>query len=475
MKKISIYDEYESVIGVEVHVELSTASKIFCGCSTAFGGEPNTDCCPVCMGLPGTLPVLNDSVVEYAIKAGLATNCEINLYSQMDRKNYFYPDSPKAFQISQNSDPIAINGHLDVLSGEGLKRIGITRIHMEEDAGKLIHDDTKGTLIDYNRCGVPLIEIVSEPDMRSADEVKSFLQKLRAIVIYLGITTGKMNEGAFRCDVNLSVRKKGVQTLGTRTEMKNLNSFAFVTKAIEVEMKRQIDVLEKGGTITQETRRWDPAKKASFAMRSKEDAHDYRYFPDPDLMPVILDQHEVDRINDDMPMLPDEYLNILTKKFGLKYSLAEQIISNKNVADFTMETIGKVSNAELFGNLITNVVIDDSSLEINVEQMIELIHLLDSGKINSGIAKKVFEFMMKSGEMPTQIIEIHDLWPITSVDALTKMAIQLLDSNPKIVEDYKSGKIKAKSAYLGLMMKETSGKADPNISEEIFDDLLKKM
>jgi aspartyl-tRNA(Asn)/glutamyl-tRNA(Gln) amidotransferase subunit B len=475
MKKISIYDEYESVIGVEVHVELSTASKIFCGCSTAFGGDPNTDCCPVCMGLPGTLPVLNDSVVEYAIKAGLATNCEINLYSQMDRKNYFYPDLPKAFQISQNSDPIAVNGHLDVLSAEGLKRIGITRIHMEEDAGKLIHDDTKGTLIDYNRCGVPLIEIVSEPDMRSADEVKSFLQKLRAIVIYLGITTGKMNEGAFRCDVNLSVRKKGVQTLGTRTEMKNLNSFAFVTKAIEVEMKRQIDVLEKGGTITQETRRWDPAKKASFAMRSKEDAHDYRYFPDPDLMPVIIDQEEVDRIKEDMPMLPDEYLNILTEKFGLKYSLAEQIISNKSVADFTLETIGKVSNAETFGNLIVNSTIDDSNLEINADQMIELIHLLDSGKINSGIAKKVFEFMMKSGEMPTQILESQDLWPITSVDALTKMAIQLLDSNPKIVEDYKAGKTKAKSAYLGLMMKETSGKADPNISEEIFDELLRKM
>lgn len=475
MKKISIYDEYESVIGVEVHVELNTFSKIFCGCSTTFGGEPNTDCCPVCMGMPGTLPVLNDSVVEYAIRAGLATNCEINLYSQMDRKNYFYPDLPKAYQISQNSDPIAVGGHLDVLSDNGVKRIGITRIHMEEDAGKLIHDDLKGTLIDYNRCGVPLIEIVSEPDMRSAEEVKSFLQKLRAIVVYLGITTGKMNEGAFRCDVNLSVRKKGVQTLGTRTEMKNLNSFAFVTKAIEVEMKRQIDVLEKGGFIIQETRRWDPAKKASFAMRSKEDAHDYRYFPDPDLMPVILEQEQVIHIKESMPMLPDEYMNILTERFGLKSAQAEQIISSKSVADFTIETIGKVSNAELFGNLITNAVIDDSKFEINEAQMIELIDLHDSEKINSGIAKKVFEAMMGTDKMPVQIIDSEDLWPITSVEVLTQIALKVLDFNPKIIEDYKAGKTKAKSAYLGLMMKETSGKADPNISEEIFDELLNKM
>lgn len=475
MKKVSIYDEYESVIGVEVHVELNTASKIFCGCSTAFGGDPNTDCCPVCMGLPGTLPVLNDSVVEYAIKAGLATNCEINLYSQMDRKNYFYPDLPKAYQISQNSDPIAVNGYLDVLSDDGLKRVGITRIHMEEDAGKLIHDDTKGTLIDYNRCGVPLIEIVSEPDMRSADEVKSFLQKLRAIVVYLGITTGKMNEGAFRCDVNLSVRKKGVKILGTRTEMKNLNSFAFVTKAIEVEMKRQIDVLEKGGAIIQETRRWDPAKKTSFAMRSKEDAHDYRYFPDPDLMPVVIEQSEIDQIKDGMPMLPDDYMSILVEKFGLKSTLADQIIANKSVADFTIETIGKVSNAELFGNLITNAVIDDTSLEITAGQMIELVDLLDSGKINSGIAKKVFEAMKGTDEMPVQIIDSEDLWPITSKELLMPIALRLLDANPKIVEDYKAGKTKSKSAYLGLMMKETSGKADPIISEEIFNELLMKI
>lgn len=475
MKKISVYDEYESVIGVEVHVELNTASKIFCGCSTVFGGEPNSDCCPVCMGLPGTLPVLNDNVVKYAMKAGLATHCEINSYSQMDRKNYFYPDLPKAYQISQNTDPIAVKGYLDVLSDNGLKRIGITRIHMEEDAGKLIHDDIKGTLIDYNRCGVPLIEIVSEPDMRSADEVKSFLQKLRAIVIYLGITTGKMNEGAFRCDVNLSVRKKGVTTLGTRTEMKNLNSFAFVTKAIEVEMKRQIDVLEKGGSIIQETRRWDPAKKASFAMRSKEDAHDYRYFPDPDLMPVILKQEEIEQIKKEMPMLPDDYMFVLMEKFGLKSTLAEQIIANKSVADFTINTIGKVANAELFGNLITNAVIDDTNLEINADQMIELIALLDSGKINSGIAKKVFEAMKGTDEMPSHIIDSQDLWPITSLNELMSVASRVLDANPKIIEDYKAGKTKAKGAYLGLMMKETSGKADPNISEEIFYELLKKM
>jgi aspartyl-tRNA(Asn)/glutamyl-tRNA(Gln) amidotransferase subunit B len=475
VKKVSVYDEYESVIGVEVHVELNTASKIFCGCSTAFGGDPNTDCCPVCMGLPGTLPVLNDSVVEYAIKAGLATNCEINLYSQMDRKNYFYPDLPKAYQISQNSDPIAVNGYLDVLCDEGLKRVGITRIHMEEDAGKLIHDDTKGTLIDYNRCGVPLIEIVSEPDMRSADEVKSFLQQLRAIVVYLDITTGKMNEGAFRCDVNLSVRKKGVKTLGIRTEMKNLNSFAFVTKAIEVEMKRQIDVLEKGGSIIQETRRWDPAKKASFAMRSKEDAHDYRYFPDPDLMPIVIEQSEIDQIKDDMPMLPEDYKTILIEKYGLKSTLAEQIIANKSVADFTIETIGKVTNAELFGNLITNAAIDDTSLDITASQMIELIDLLDSGKINSGIAKKVFEAMKGTDEMPVQILDSEDLWPITSEELLMPIALRLLEANPKIVEDFKAGKTKAKSAYLGLMMKDTSGKADPIISEEIFDELLGKM
>ncbi|MEE1066805.1 MAG: Asp-tRNA(Asn)/Glu-tRNA(Gln) amidotransferase subunit GatB, partial [Acutalibacteraceae bacterium] len=297
--------EYEMVIGLEVHVELKTKTKIFCNCETSFGAEPNSHTCPVCMGLPGTLPVLNDKVVEYAVKAGLATNCKIANFSKQDRKNYFYPDLPKAYQISQFDLPLCEHGYLDIETESGSKRIGITRIHIEEDAGKLVHDDIHGTMIDCNRCGVPLIEIVSEPDIRSAEEAKAYLQKLRAIILYTGISDCKMNEGSFRCDVNLSVREKGSKKFGTRTEMKNINSFQFVVKAIEYEYKRQIEAIENGEKIVQETRKFDADTGKTYSMRGKENANDYRYFPDPDLPPIELSDEKIEKIKTTIPELPD--------------------------------------------------------------------------------------------------------------------------------------------------------------------------
>ena len=315
--------DYEMVVGLETHVELKTATKIFCGCSTAFGAEPNTQCCPVCIGMPGSLPVLNRQVVHYAIKAGLAVNCRIASYSKEDRKNYFYPDLPKAYQISQYDLPLCENGYLDIETGEGRKRIGITRIHIEEDAGKLIHQEGKGTLIDYNRCGVPLIEIVSEPDFRSVEEIKAYLRKLRATILYTGVSDCKMNEGSLRVDVNLSVRKKGEETLGTRTEMKNLNSFQFIAKAVEYEFRRQVEALEAGEEIIQETRRFDQASGKTFSMRRKEDANDYRYFPDPDLPPIEVSPDLLRELQAQIPVLPDQRKKEYVKRFGLTDYAAE--------------------------------------------------------------------------------------------------------------------------------------------------------
>ena len=326
--------DYEMVAGLETHVELKTATKIFCGCSTAFGAEPNTQCCPVCTGMPGSLPVLNRQVVHYAIKAGLAVNCRIASYSKEDRKNYFYPDLPKAYQISQYDLPLCENGYLDIETGEGRKRIGITRIHIEEDAGKLIHQEGKGTLIDYNRCGVPLIEIVSEPDFRSVEEIKAYLRKLRATILYTGVSDCKMNEGSLRVDVNLSVRKKGEETLGTRTEMKNLNSFQFIAKAVEYEFRRQVEALEAGEEIIQETRRFDQASGKTFSMRRKEDANDYRYFPDPDLPPIEVSPDLLRELQAQIPVLPDQRKKEYVKRFGLTDYAAEQITLSREAADY---------------------------------------------------------------------------------------------------------------------------------------------
>ena len=332
---------YEMVVGLEVHVELKTKTKIFCARSTAFGAEPNTQCCPVCMGFPGTLPVLNEKVVEYALLAGLATNCEIARFSKQDRKNYFYPDLPKDYQISQYDLPLCAHGHLDITTAEGEKRVGITRIHIEEDAGKLVHTDGGRTLVDYNRCGVPLIEIVSEPDIRSAEEAVAYVRKLRAILLYLGVSDCRMNEGSLRCDVNLSVRRRGDQALGTRTEMKNLNSFQFIAKAIAYEFARQVGVLEEGGAVVQETRRFDAASGKTFSMRSKENSSDYRYFPDPDLAPIVTDDGMLDALKKRIPELPDERRRRYIEAYALPALDAEAICAVKELADYFDEAAAR--------------------------------------------------------------------------------------------------------------------------------------
>lgn len=475
------FDEYETVIGLEVHVELDTETKIFCGCKTTFGAAPNTQVCPVCLGFPGTLPVLNEKVVEYAVKAGLALGCEITSIGRQDRKNYFYPDLPKAYQISQSDLPICTKGALEIETNEGKKKIGITRIHIEEDAGKLIHDGSEGTMIDYNRGGVPLIEIVSEPDLRSAEEVKAYLQKLRATLLYHGISSCKMNEGAFRCDVNLSVRKKGATEFGIRTEMKNLNSFSFITKAIENERVRQMKIVSTGGEVNQETRRWDAAKGQSTAMRSKEDAHDYRYFPDPDLMPIVVSEETLRMLKQGMPTLPEDYKRLFVEKFGLKPSVAEQIITSKAVADFFVSCLENTSFHELLGNLTVTEIFrlmsteeEESALKMDARGFCDLVNLLGEGRITLGIAKKVLTMMWQSGTAAFEIIEAENLWPIIDLDVLMAHGARIMEKMPQIKADYQSGKTQALGAFMGQMMKLTGGKADPAKSEEAFLKLISK-
>lgn len=474
-------DIYEVVIGLEVHVELATETKIFCGCPTTFGAAPNTQCCPVCMGMPGTLPVLNEKVVEYAARAGIATHCTLTTRGRQDRKNYFYPDLPKAYQISQSQLPIAEHGYLDIQVEDNTRRIGITRIHIEEDAGKLVHDGGEGTLIDYNRCGVPLIEIVSEPDLRSAEEVKAYLQKLRAMVMYLGVSSGKMNEGAFRCDVNLSIRKHGETAFGTRTEMKNLNSFAFIAKAIESETARQIKVIESGGQVTQETRRWDAAKGVSAAMRSKEDAHDYRYFPDPDLMPIIIDDEMQASLRASMPLLPDDYIDQYTKQYGIKPEVADALVSDKAVAEYFESVVKEVKDADMLANFMMTEVKrlmatgeEESAIGMSVHQLASLINLASSEKINLSIAKKVADKIWNTDILPKDYIDSEDLWPIVDRTVLEAFADQVLTQNPRILSDYLGGKTQAFGAYMGQMMRLTKGKADPGVSEQIFMDRIQK-
>lgn len=479
--------EYEVIIGLEVHAELATKSKIFCSCTTEFGGEPNTHCCPICTGMPGVLPVLNKKAVEYAIMAGLATNCHISKYSKQDRKNYFYPDLPKAYQISQYDLPLCQNGYIDIEVNGQKKRVGIKRIHIEEDAGKLLHDQwEEGSLVDFNRCGVPLIEIVTEPDLRSSDETKIFLEKLKAILEYTEVSDCKMQEGSLRVDVNLSVRPKGSNEFGTRTEMKNLNSFRSVVRAIEYEAKRQIEVIENGGAIIQETRRWDDAKGISLSMRTKEEAHDYRYFPEPDLPPIIVDDEWIDSIRKRIPELPDQKKEKYIKEYGLPEYDAGILTSSKAMANYFEECIKYTTNIKAASNWMMGEIariLNDRGLEaeeiVNIKikpnQLASLINLIDNKTISNTIAKQVFEEMFETGKDPEVIVKEKGLVQITDSNVIVEAVKQAIQNNPKSVEDYKNGKDKAFGFLVGQVMKITKGKANPQLVNEILKQELSKI
>ena len=473
--------QYETVIGLEVHVELATKTKIFCGCSTQFGGEPNTHTCPVCTGMPGSLPVLNKQVVDYAAAVGLATNCTITQYCKFDRKNYFYPDNPQNYQISQLYLPICRNGGIEIETENGKKTIGIHEIHMEEDAGKLIHDEWEEcTLVDFNRSGVPLIEIVSEPDMRSAEEVIAYLEKLRLIIQYLGASDCKLQEGSMRADVNLSVREVGAEQFGTRTEMKNLNSFRAIARAIEGEKNRQIDIIEDGGKVVQETRRWDDNKECSYAMRSKEDAQDYRYFPEPDLVPVVISDEWLDEIRAKQPEFCDEKRVRYKEEFGIPDYDINIITSEKRMADLFEETIAlgcrpkEVSNWLMVETmrLLKEKEMDASDISFSPEHLAALIGLVDQGKINRTVAKEVFEIMFDEDMDPAVYVEEKGLCMVQDEGALRTTIEEIVKNNPQSVEDYKNGKKKAIGFLVGQTMKAMKGKADPAMINQILGELL---
>jgi aspartyl-tRNA(Asn)/glutamyl-tRNA(Gln) amidotransferase subunit B len=473
--------QYETVIGLEVHVELATKTKIFCGCSTAFGGAPNTHTCPVCTGMPGSLPVLNKQVVNYAVAVGLATNCTITQYCKFDRKNYFYPDNPQNYQISQLYLPICRNGHVDIETENGKKSVGIHEIHMEEDAGKLIHDEWEDcSLVDYNRSGVPLIEIVSEPDMRSAEEVIAYLEKLRMTVQYLGASDCKLNEGSMRADVNISVREVGASEFGTRTEMKNLNSFRAITHAIEGERQRQIDLLESGEKVIQETRRWDDNKEYSYAMRSKEDAQDYRYFPDPDLVPIYISDEWIKEIKDNQPEFREAKMERYKKEFDIPEYDIGIITDSKHMADIFENTVAicgqpkKVSNW-LMGEtlrLLKEKNMDPEDIVFSPENLAKLIALVDSKAINSSVAKEVFEVMFENDTDPEKYVDEKGLKTVNDEGALRKTIEEVIAANPQSVEDYRNGKEKAIGFLVGQTMKAMKGKADPGMVNSILKELL---
>jgi aspartyl-tRNA(Asn)/glutamyl-tRNA(Gln) amidotransferase subunit B len=476
--------DYEIVIGLEVHAELSTKSKIYCSCTTEFGGAPNTHCCPICTGMPGVLPVLNKKVVEYAVKAGLATNCEIAEFSKQDRKNYFYPDLPKAYQVSQFDLPLCKNGYVEISVNGETKRIGLTRIHIEEDAGKLMHDEWEtGTLVDYNRCGVPLIEIVSEPDIRSAEEAKAYLENLKTILEYIEVSDCKMQEGSLRADVNLSVRPVGQKEFGTRTEMKNLNSFRAIVRAVEGEAQRQIREIESGGVIVQETRRWDDNKGISYAMRSKEEAHDYRYFPEPDLVPIVLDKEWIEKVKASLPELPEARRGRYISQFGLPEYDAGILTSSKALADFFEEAAGKCNNAKAVSNWIMGDLMrrlkekemETDAIPFPPLNLAKLVTLIDKGTISGTIAKKVFDKMFDTGKDPEVIVKEEGLEVVNDEGALVAIVKKVLESNPQSVADYKSGKEKAFGFLVGQAMKESRGKGNPQVINKLLKDELQKL
>ncbi len=474
------YKGYEMVIGLEVHCELKTKTKIFCSCPTDFGAEPNTQCCPVCMGMPGTLPVLNRKVVEYAVKAGLATNCTIARYSKEDRKNYFYPDLPKAYQISQYDLPLCEHGWLDIETDEGSKRIGITRIHIEEDAGKLVHDAEKGTMIDCNRCGVPLIEIVSEPDIRSAAEAVAYVRKLRSIMLYTGVSDCRMQEGSLRCDVNLSVRKVGTEAFGTRTEMKNINSFTFIQKAIEYEYKRQVDALENGEVITQETRRFDPYTGKTSCMRKKEDANDYRYFPDPDLPPIRLSEDVIEHLQGQIPSLPDARKKQYVERYGLTAYDSEQLTGSRELADYFEACAALTSYPKLLANLLIGEIFRILPSEMSVQDLkaapahfAAVSQMMGDGKINSGTAKKLAIEVWTADIDPEAAVEARGLAQINDAAVISEWIRQALAESPSLLTDYRAGKTKAATALIGCVMAKSQGKANPALLSQLVMEYLK--
>ena len=474
--------QYETVIGLEVHIELATKTKIFCGCSTEFGGAPNTHTCPVCTGMPGSLPVLNKQVVEYAMAIGLATNCKITQVCKFDHKNYFYPDNPQNYQISQLYLPIARDGYVEIESGSGKKKVRIHEMHMEEDAGKLVHDEWDDTsLVDYNRSGVPLVEIVSEPDMRSAEEVISYLEKLRMIVQYLGASDCKLQEGSMRADVNLSVREVGSDQFGTRTEMKNLNSFKAIAHAIEGERQRQIELIEEGKQVVQETRRWDDNKEHSYAMRSKEDAQDYRYFPEPDLVPIVISDEWIEKIKSQQPELRTEKLERYKEQFDIPQYDAEIITGSKKMADLFEATTAicekpkKVANwliGETF-RLMKDNGMEPEDLTFSPKNLAKLIDLADAGTINSSVAKDVFKQIFHEDIDPEKYVEEHGLKMVNDEGALRETAAKVIADNPQAVADFKGGKEKAIGALLGQTMRAMKGKANPGMVNQVLRELLK--
>lgn len=469
---------FDTVIGLEVHAELSTRTKIFCSCKTDFGGQPNTHTCPICLGLPGTLPSLNKTVVEYCVKAGLALNCEISRFSKLDRKNYFYPDLPKAYQISQYDMPLCRNGYITLSSG---KKIRITRIHIEEDAGKLIHSDEEDySLVDYNRVGVPLIEIVSEPDMASPDEALEYLEKLKGILEYIDVSDCKMEEGSLRCDANISIKPQNSDELGTKAELKNINSFKALHRALLYEVDRQSRAVESGKKIVQETRRWDEARQKTLSMRSKEKAHDYRYFPEPDLVPIELDEEYIARINESLPELPVEKRQKFIEQYKLPEYDAGIIVNSKYLAAFFESCTSYYYNPKAVSNFIMGELMrlmkekdmDYSHIPVKSESLAKLIKMIDEGRISVSAGKKIFEEMFETGKPPEAIVDELGLSQISDESELIKIVQKVIDNNPQSVEDYHSGKEKALGFLVGQVMRSTHGKANPRVINKLLLDLL---
>lgn len=473
--------QYETVVGLEVHTELKTQSKIFCGCSTRFGSDQNTNVCPVCLGLPGVMPVLNEKVVEFAIRAALALNCRILPFSKFDRKNYYYPDLPKNYQTSQYDLPIALGGYLDVEVNGETRRVGITRIHMEEDAGKLVHSGgaiahSDYALVDYNRTGVPLLEIVSEPDIRSAEEAKAYLEKLKSILEYIDISDCKMEEGSLRCDANISLRPAGTTPFGTKAEIKNLNSFRAVQKGLEYEIIRQTEVLEEGGRVIQETRSWDEAKGITISMRSKEQAHDYRYFPEPDLVPVVVSQEKIEAVRRSLPELPDARQKRLMEQYGLPSYDASIITASRAVADFFDATVSQGVDAKLTANWLMGdfakhlnaAGMDLADIPVTPAKLAGLLTLLQKGTISGKIAKTVFEEMWNSGKDAGTIVQEQGLVQISNEDEIIAIVEGVIAANPQSVADFKAGKERAIGFLVGQIMKQTKGRANPEMVNKLL-------